>query len=66
VIFCVLLVLKYLILKLVPGIDYAVQWYEKFGLVYYGCCEPLDGKIDIVREIPNLRKISMSPWVDFF
>ncbi len=45
-------------------IDYAVKWYEKFGLVYYGCCEPLDGKIDIVKEIPNLRKISMSPWVD--
>lgn len=44
-------------------IDYAVKWYERFGLGYYGCCEPLDTKIDIVRKIPNLRKISMSPWV---
>lgn len=45
-------------------IDYAVLFYKRFGLVYYGCCEPLDGKMDIVRTIPNLRKISMSPWVD--
>lgn len=45
-------------------IDYAVKWYEKFGLVYYGCCEPLHMKIDIIRNIPNLRKISMSPWAD--
>ncbi|MGC9523627.1 MAG: hypothetical protein ACP5HG_17355, partial [Anaerolineae bacterium] len=45
-------------------LDYARRWYERFGLVYYGCCEPLDDKIHIVRQIPNLRKISMSPWVD--
>ena len=37
---------------------------EKFGLTYYGCCEPLDIKMDILRRVPNLRKISMSPWVD--
>ena len=43
---------------------YAHEWYSRFGLVYYGCCEPLHKKIDIVREIPHLRKISMSPWVD--
>ena len=42
---------------------YAHEWYSRFGLVYYGCCEPLHKKIDIVREIPNLRKISMSCWV---
>lgn len=35
-----------------------------FGLSYYGCCEPLHGKIDILRKIPNLRKISISPWAD--
>ena len=45
-------------------LDYAKKWYSRFGLVSYGCCEPLHDKIDIIREIPNLRKISMSPWVD--
>lgn len=45
-------------------IDYAKKWFERFGLGYYGCCEPLDEKIDIIRELPNVRKISMSPWVD--
>jgi hypothetical protein len=38
--------------------------FERFGLVYYGCCEPLERKIEEVRKIPNLRKISMSPWVN--
>jgi hypothetical protein len=45
-------------------IDYAKKWYDRFGLGYYGCCEPLDEKIDIIRELPNVKKISMSPWVD--
>ena len=45
-------------------LDYANKWYERFGLVYYGCCEPLDQKIGIIRKSPNIRKISMSPWVD--
>ena len=35
---------------------------ERYGLVYYGCCEPLHHKIDIVRQISNVRKISVSPW----
>jgi hypothetical protein len=38
--------------------------FERFGRVYYGCCEPLDRYMDQVRQIPNLRKISMSPWTD--
>ena len=33
-------------------------------MVYYGCCDPLDGKMNEVRMIPNVRKISMSPWVN--
>ncbi len=45
-------------------LDYAARWYSRFGLGYYGCCEPLDGKIDIIRNVPHVRKISMSPWVD--
>jgi hypothetical protein len=45
-------------------IDYAKRWFARFGLGYYGCCEPLDEKIDIIRNLPKVRKISMSPWVD--
>ncbi|GHU67325.1 hypothetical protein FACS189447_09410 [Spirochaetia bacterium] len=43
-------------------IDYMMPIFERFGLVYYGCCDPLDGKMKEVKKIPNLRKISMSPW----
>lgn len=46
------------------AIQHEVRWYKHFGLNYYGCCEPLHKKIPVVRLIPNLRKISMSPWVD--
>lgn len=35
-------------------------WFERWGLNYYGCCEPLDTKMDILRRIPRLRKISMN------
>jgi len=45
-------------------LDYAVKWFSRFGLGYYGCCEPLHEKIAIIRNVPNVRKISMSPWVD--
>jgi hypothetical protein len=45
-------------------VDYASRICARFGLVYYGCCDPLDRKMDQVRRIPNVRKVSMSPWVD--
>lgn len=37
---------------------------ERYGLVYYGCCEPLHHKIDMVRKIRNVRKVSVSPWAN--
>jgi len=37
---------------------------ERFGLNCYGCCEPYHRKIDLLRRIPRLRRISMSPFVD--
>ena len=37
---------------------------KRFPLTYYGCCEPLDKKMDMVRQLPNLRKISISPWAN--
>jgi len=47
------------------ALQYECRWLNRFGLTYYGCCEPLDRKVDILRgNVPNLRKISMSPWVD--
>ncbi|MFI3326126.1 MAG: hypothetical protein R3Y35_08110 [Clostridia bacterium] len=45
-------------------IEYMKNILGKCGLNYYGCCEPLDKKIDIVEKIPNLRKISITPWAD--
>lgn len=45
-------------------LDYAVRWYERFGLGYYGCCEPLDAKVDLIRKLPHVRKVSMSAWVN--
>ena len=45
-------------------VDYASRLAARFGLVYYGCCDPLDGKMAEVRMIPNVRKVSMSPWAN--
>jgi hypothetical protein len=45
-------------------VAYVSRIFERFGLVYYGCCDPLDRKMNEVRLIPNVRKISMSPWAD--
>jgi hypothetical protein len=46
------------------SLRYERRLLERFGLNYYGCCEALHHKVDRVRSIPNLRKISMSPWAD--
>jgi hypothetical protein len=46
------------------ALKYELKWLEKWGLTYYGCCEPLNHKIEILRKIKNLRKISISPWAD--
>ena len=45
-------------------IEYLKPIYERFGLVNYGCCEPLHHKIDIIKKIQNVRAISMSPWAN--
>lgn len=37
---------------------------DRYGLVYYGCCEPLHHKIDSVRKLDTVRKISVSPWAN--
>jgi len=43
---------------------YQIPIMEKFGLAAYGCCEDLTHKIDIVRKIPNLRRIGVTPRAD--
>jgi hypothetical protein len=44
------------------AVEHDLRWLARWRLTYYGCCEPLDQKIEILRRIPNLRKISASPW----
>jgi len=46
------------------ALQYERRWLDRFGLNYYGCCEPLHTKMGILREIPNLRKVSVSPKCD--
>jgi hypothetical protein len=44
---------------------YNQELFQDCGLLYYGCCEPMDRKIDILRtRFKNLRKISITPWAD--
>ena len=43
-------------------VDYVNPLAERFAYTYYGCCEPLDDRISILKKIPNLRKIGCSPW----
>ncbi len=46
------------------AVEHDLRWLHRWGLNYYGCCEPLHQKIDILRRIPNLRKVSVSAWCD--
>ena len=45
-------------------LQYSNPMLAKFGLNSYGCCEPLHDRIDVIRRIPNLRRVSISPWCD--
>jgi len=48
------------------ALKHEARWYERFGQNFYGCCEPLHDRVDLIKKnIPRLRKISMSPFVDF-
>lgn len=37
---------------------------RRFGMLYYGCCEPIHKRIRMIRRLPNLRRVSVSPWCD--
>ena len=46
-------------------LEYNYELFKDCGLLYYGCCEPMDRKVDILRKrFNNLRKISITPWAD--
>ena len=45
-------------------IPYITRMAEPFGMIYYGCCDRLDDRLELVKKIPHVRKISCSPWSD--
>ena len=46
-------------------LQYTQRLFDRCGLGYYGCCEPLHNKIPLLRKrLKNLRRISITPWAD--
>ena len=45
-------------------VPYMQRIFKHFGAIYYGCCDRLDDRLDIIDRMPNIRKISCSPWSD--
>ncbi len=45
-------------------LNYQLKIMNRCGLVDYGCCEPYTRKFDMLEKIPNLRRVSVSPWCD--
>jgi hypothetical protein len=46
-------------------LPYLAKLSERFGLIYYGCCERVDDRLPAILEaIPNLRSVSVSGWSD--
>jgi hypothetical protein len=46
------------------ALRYQIRLLERFGLNCYGCCESLTHKFEIVKKVPRLRRISVSPFTD--
>ena len=46
-------------------LPYLAKLGSMFGLVYYGCCERMEDRLEmIVDAMPNLRSVSISGWSD--
>lgn len=45
-------------------LPYVKEIFARFGYGYYGCCEPLHDRIDMVDKIPNVKKVSISPFAN--
>ena len=43
---------------------YQLSLVEHFGKCYYGCCEPVNNRWHILKRLPNLARVSVSPWAD--
>jgi hypothetical protein len=44
---------------------YEAQILKRFALTGYGCCDDLTDKLDdLFSLVPNLRRVSVSPWAD--
>lgn len=37
---------------------------DRFGLINYGCCEPVHSIWSVLQGFHNLRKVTVSPWCD--
>ncbi len=37
---------------------------DRYGLLYYGCCEPVHAIWPVIKGFRNLRKVTVSPWCD--
>jgi len=46
-------------------LPYLAKLSEMFGLIYYGCCERVDDRLELIMQaMPNLRSVSVSGWSD--
>ena len=45
-------------------LNYQMPIMANFGMIAYGCCEDLTNKIDMLRKVPNLRRIAVTPFAD--
>jgi hypothetical protein len=43
---------------------YQLAVAQRFGKCYYGCCEPVHNRWHILKRLPNLHRVSVSPWAD--
>lgn len=42
--------------------QYENSFAERFGSIYYGCCEPVHTRWSVLKRMANLRRVSISPW----
>jgi len=45
---------------------YYLELAKPLGLLYYGCCEPIQTFWDDIARYPHLKKVSMNRWCDQF